>query len=291
MSPNPCLILPFVLLLGAMAVGPAAAPRWWSKNYAKVAIGLGALTFSLYFFLLKDTASLGHAAHEYFSFIVLIGSLFIISGGIHIQVPGSATPAKNVGFLLAGALAANLLGTTGAAMLLIRPWIRLNHGRIRAYHLAFFIFIVANAGGCLTPIGDPPLFLGFLEGIPFWWVAQHCWPMWSLSVGLLLVIFYILDRINFSRSPGTTKHPAENWEFNGWLNLLFLAVVIVAAFAKQLPFLREGLMLAAAAGFPFHHQKNRAFGQPVQFPSAHRGRSALRRDLRDDDSGPGLAGS
>src|SRR5206468_4447088 len=110
---------------------------------------------------------------EYITFICLIASLFVISGGIHINVKGEATPSVNVLFLLIGALASNVLGTTGASMLLIRPWLRLNKYRVTAYHVVFFIFIVSNVGGCLTPIGDPPLFLGLLRGIPFWWVPQH----------------------------------------------------------------------------------------------------------------------
>ena len=160
------LMLPFALLLGAMALAPIFAPHWWLQHYAKVALGLGAVTAGWYFFALHDTHSLGEAAHEYVSFIALVGSLYVVSGGIHIGVQGESTPLKNVIFLLIGAVLANVLGTTGAAMLLIRPWIRMNKYRITAHHIVFFIFIVANVGGCLTPIGDPPLFLGFLQGIP-----------------------------------------------------------------------------------------------------------------------------
>ena len=170
--PNPIFILPFALLLGAMAFAPILAPRWWTKHYAKVALGLGTIVAGIYFFVLRDPASLGHAAHEYVSFIALVGSLFIVSGGIHIGVKGEATPLGNVIFLLAGAGAANVFGTTGAAMLLLRPWIQLNKSRIAAHPLVFFIFIIANVGGCLTPIGDPPLFLGSLQGVPFWWVTN-----------------------------------------------------------------------------------------------------------------------
>ena len=152
-------MLPFVLLLGAMAVTPIFAPRWWLLHYAKVALGLGAFTAGCYLFIMHDPNSLGEAAHEYISFIALVGSLFVVSGGIHIGVQGESTPLKNVIFLLIGALLANLLGTTGAAMLLIRPWIRMNKYRLTAHHIVFFIFIVANVGGCLTPIGDPPLWV------------------------------------------------------------------------------------------------------------------------------------
>jgi Na+/H+ antiporter NhaD/arsenite permease-like protein len=256
---NPLFLLPFVLLLAAMAFLPVAAPKWWAKHYPKIALGLGAVTVCLYLFILGDVKSLGHTAHEYASFIALVGSLFVVSGGIHISVKGEATPRANVIFLLIGAVVANVLGTTGAAMLLIRPWLRLNRCRVAAHHIVFFIFIVANAGGCLTPIGDPPLFLGFLQGVPFWWVAQNCWPMWLLGVGLLLAIFYLLDVKNFrraAREPGGRENANETWKFAGWLNLFFLAVILGAVFVARPLFLREGLMLAAAAGSYFSTKKS-----------------------------------
>ena len=120
-----------------------------------------------------------------------------MSGGIHIQVRGETTPTFNTAFLFLGALLANLLGTTGASMLLIRPWLRMNQYRLTEHHVVFFILIVSNVGGCLTPIGDPPLFLGFLKGIPFFWVAEHCWPMWATGLGLLLLLFFGMDLRNF----------------------------------------------------------------------------------------------
>jgi Na+/H+ antiporter NhaD/arsenite permease-like protein len=252
-------MLPFALLLGAMAIAPVLAPRWWLKHYAQVALGLGTVTAGYYFFGLGDTHSLGAAAHEYFSFIALVGSLFVVSGGIHIGVKGEATPVRNVIFLLVGALAANLFGTTGAAMLLIRPWIRMNQYRVTAHHVVFFIFIVANVGGCLTPIGDPPLFLGYLQGVPFWWVTQNCWPAWLVANGLLLGIFYALDRKNFLHAPRTVrerKTATETWKIDGLPNLFFLAVILSAVFVEKPLFLREGLMLAAAAGSYFTTKKS-----------------------------------
>ncbi len=251
---HPILILPFALLLGAMALAPVAAPRWWARHYAKIALGLGAVTVGIYLFGLHDPASLSRAAHEYVSFIALVGSLFIVAGGIQIQLPGGATPLANAVFLFTGAVAANFLGTTGAAMLLIRPWIHMNGHRIAAHHVAFFIFLVANVGGCLTPIGDPPLFLGFLQGIPFWWVAQNCWPMWATGTGLLLAIFFAVDKINFSRAPKTARQNEAapgTWKFAGLPNLFFLAVILGAVFVQQPVFLREMIMLAAAAGSYF----------------------------------------
>lgn len=249
-TPPLVLILPFVLLLGAMALAPVVAPVWWRKQYPKVALGLGAITAGTYWLHLHDLASLGYAAHEYISFITLVGSLYVVAGGIQIQVPGGATPLANVLFLFLGAAAANVLGTTGAAMLLIRPWIQFNRDRIAAYHIAFFIFLVANVGGCLTPIGDPPLFLGFLQGIPFWWVAQTCWPPWVTGTGLLLAMFFVVDRIALAKVSTNRRKlapPPGSWRVQGLPNLVFLAVIVGAVFFNQPPFLRESLMLAAAA--------------------------------------------
>ena len=209
---------------------------------------------------------------EYVSFIALIGSLFVVSGGIHINVKGEATPLKNVLFLFVGAVLANVLGTTGASMLLIRPWIRMNKYRITAHHVVFFIFIVSNVGGCLTPIGDPPLFLGYLKGIPFWWVAEHCWPMWAVGVGVLLAMFYVVDLRNFRRAPAPIREQEtahETWRFDGRANLFFLAVILVAVFIDRPIFVREALMIAAAAGSYFTtkksvHEANHFNFHPIQ---------------------------
>jgi len=256
---HPLLILPFAMLLGAMAFGPVFAPNWWARHYAKVALGLGGVVAVVYLFVQRDFTSIRHAAQEYFSFITLIGSLFVVSGGIRIEVKSIGKPFSSVIFLLAGAVAANFLGTTGAAILLIRPWLRINQNRLAAHHVVFFIFIVANVGGCLTPIGDPPLFLGFLEGVPFWWVAQNCWPLWATAVGLLLGIFYVADKIHWVRAagnPGQVRPKAPDWKFDGRPNGFFLVVIIGAVFVEHPVFLREGLMLAAAAGSYFTTKKS-----------------------------------
>jgi Na+/H+ antiporter NhaD/arsenite permease-like protein len=256
-SPNPWMILPFVLLLGAIASGPVLAPKWWLRHYAKAALGPGVVTLGYYIFVLRDMAGLAHTGHEYVSFIALVGSLYVVSGGIHIGVKGEATPFKNVIFLFIGAVIANLLGTTGAAMLLIRPWIRMNKYRVTAHHIVFFILIVANVGGCLTPIGDPPLFLGYLQGVPFWWVAEHCWPMWAVGIGLLLAMFYVADKMNFARRPQIVREKEtthETWRFDGLPNLFFLAVILGAVFVKVI-FVREALMIAAAVGSYFTTKK------------------------------------
>lgn len=253
------MILPFGVLLGTIALAPLFFADWWGRYYPKVAFGLAAITIGYYFFGLHAYEPVWETTHEYLSFICLIGALFVVSGGIHISVKGEATPATNVVFLMIGAVLANFLGTTGAAMLLIRPWIRMNKYRITAHHIIFFIFIVANVGGCLTPIGDPPLFLGYLKGVPFWWVAEHCWPIWAIGVGILLVMFYFVDARNFARAPKKVQHAEtanEYWRFEGLPNVFFLLVILAAVFINDPPFLREGLMVAAAAGSYFTTKKS-----------------------------------
>ena len=271
-APNPLMILPFVILLGTIALAPLLAGNWWLKHYPKVAIGLGAITLGYYLFGLHAGTRVLHVAQEYVSFIALIGSLYVVSGGIHIRVKGEATPLTNVIFLLIGALLANVLGTTGASMLLIRPWIRMNKYRITAHHIVFFIFIVSNVGGCLTPIGDPPLFLGYLKGVPFWWVAEHCWPMWAVGLGFLLVMFFIVDCFNFKLAPENIRKKEteqETWRFDGLPNLFFLAVILGAVFINKPIFLREALMFLAAVGSYYTtkkpvHEANHFNFHPIQ---------------------------
>ena len=271
-APNSWMMLPFGILLGTIALAPLWFADWWAKHYPKVAFALGTVTLGYYLFGLHAYPRVLNVAHEYLSFIALIGALFVVSGGIHISVKGEATPLTNVMFLLIGAILANVLGTTGASMLLIRPWIRLNKYRITAHHIVFFIFIISNVGGCLTPIGDPPLFLGFLKGIPFWWVAENCWPMWATGLGILLVMFFVVDSFNFRRAPKPVREmetAREQWRFDGLGNVFFLAVILVAVFIKQPIFLREALMAAAAIGSYYTtrkpvHEANHFNFHPIQ---------------------------
>ena len=250
--PNPWMILPFGLLLATIALAPLFFPRWWGKHYPKVAYVLGASTLLYYLVGLQAYQRVQHTAIEYVQFIALIGSLFVVAGGIHITVKGEATPLANVVYLLIGAVVSNVLGTTGASMLMIRPWIRMNRYRITAHHVVFFIFIVSNVGGCLTPIGDPPLFLGYLKGIPFWWVAEHCWRIWLVGLGILLALFYVVDYRNYLKAPPRVRaelaEPSDEWRFAGLPNLFFLAMILFAVFITEPAFLREGLMLLAAIG-------------------------------------------
>ncbi|MEZ5404729.1 MAG: sodium:proton antiporter [Verrucomicrobiia bacterium] len=246
---HPLALSPFILLLGMIALMPFVNRHWWEHHYPKVAVVLGLISVIYYGLALNNWTRVLHTAHEYVSFIALIGSLFVVAGGIHIVVKGEATPFRNCVYLLIGAILANFIGTTGASMLLIRPWIRTNRYRITTFHIVFFIFIVSNVGGCLTPIGDPPLFLGYLKGVPFWWVLEHCWEAWLISLFGLLAIFYCFDRHNFLRAPKEVREmetASEEWKIGGLHNLLFLGVILVAVFISQPLFLREALMIGAA---------------------------------------------
>ncbi len=256
--PNPWMVTPFILLLAAMALAPLFFADWWSRNFSKVTLTLAAVALAYYLAALHAHARVLHTAMDYVSFVALIGSLFVISGGIHINVKGEATPAINVLFLAIGALLSNLLGTTGASMLLIRPWLRMNKYRLTSHHVIFFIFIVSNVGGSLTPVGDPPLFLGYLKGVPFWWVLTNCLPMWLTGVTILLGLFFVIDTRNFLRAPKTVREREthhEEWRFEGLSNLFFLAVVLAAVFISHPPLVRETLMIGAAVGSWFATRK------------------------------------
>lgn len=264
--------IPFALLLAMIASGPLFYARFWHKYYPIIAIGLGVLVVGYYLLVLGDVGHPIHSASEYFSFISLLAALFIISGTIHIDVDKAGTPLANVVILIIGAVIANLVGTTGASMLLVRPFIRLNEGRIKPYHLVFFIFIVSNVGGCLTPIGDPPLFLGFLIGVPFQYTIIHLWAKWLFGVAALSGIFYFIDSRNKERMAYATK-PTGKIKVTGSRNALFLVVVIASVFidpnvlpnlpsflfieyhGDKISYLREVIMLLAAAGAYFTANK------------------------------------
>jgi Na+/H+ antiporter NhaD/arsenite permease-like protein len=243
------LLAPFALLLACIALGPIVFPRVWHKYYPHISIALGAISAGWFLLNGKPTPML-HALEEYIGFIALIGALYVVSGGIHIGVKGEATPLVNCVFLLIGAVLANVIGTTGASMLLIRPWIRMNKYRITAFHIVFFIFIISNVGGCLTPIGDPPLFMGYLKGIPFWWVLEHCWRGWAFAVVALIGVFYFYDRANFARAPREVRDVEtmrEAWKFRGLGNTAFIVVILSAVLWLPM-WWRELAMCGAALG-------------------------------------------
>lgn len=226
--PNPYLVAPFVLLLLMIATGPLFYHHFWEHNYPKISIFLGSITTFYYLFILEDSHTLLHTLAEYLSFIALLGSLFVVSGGIFIKVNKKATPLLNCAFLIFGGIIANFIGTTGASMLLIRPFIKVNKNRIRPYHIIFFIFIVSNIGGALTPIGDPPLFLGFLRGVDFFWVIGHVWYVWIPTIVLLLAIFYVVD--SYNKNGDDQAVYSGTYEFKGLKNIFYLIVIIISVF-------------------------------------------------------------
>jgi Na+/H+ antiporter NhaD/arsenite permease-like protein len=251
-GPSVWMILPFGILLAAIALMPFINKHWWEHHYHHVSAVLGALVLFYYVLGLHAGERMIHVGYEYLSFITLIGSLFVVAGGVHIRFRGESTPWQNAAFLTAAAVLSNVIGTTGASMLLIRPWIRMNKYRISAFHIVFFIFIVSNVGGALTPIGDPPLFLGYLKGVPFWWELQNLWQPWLLTIVLLVTVFYAFDRRSYMKAPEKIRAQAgeeDSWKFLGMHNLIFLAVILGSVFLAS-PW-REIIMVAAAAGSYF----------------------------------------
>ena len=232
-------ILPFICMLASIAIVPLVFGSWWDKNSNKLLLSLAVSIPVLTVVLPNASNLLIESLTDYFSFIVLLGALFIISGGIYIKGQFSGTPLVNTGFLAVGAILANLIGTTGASMLLIRPYLRANHARQRTAHLAvFFIFIVSNTAGLLTPLGDPPLFLGFLRGVPFQWTLS-LFPVWAAVVGILLLVFNLYDQYVFVRedveTPGALVEDVQSRRkihIQGAHNFLFLLGVMGAAIAS-----------------------------------------------------------
>ncbi|MEL6534118.1 MAG: sodium:proton antiporter [Bacteroidota bacterium] len=226
-------VIPFVVLLGMIATGPLFYEHFWHKHYPKVAIALAAIVVTYYIFGLGNTHAPIHAFFEYVPFISLLAALFIASGGIAINIDRKSRPLTNIILLAIGAVISNLIGTTGASMLLIRPYIRLNRGRIKAYHIIFFIFVVSNVGGSLTPIGDPPLFLGFLKGVPFFWTLTHNLIPWVVAILMLLAVFFVLDSRNSKEVWIYEEEPASysgKVTIKGSKNFLWLLVVIIFVF-------------------------------------------------------------
>jgi len=180
---------------------------------------------------MNDYNSIVHTVTEYISFIALLSSLFVASGGIYIKIDRKATPFMNVLFLFFGAVISNIIGTTGASMLLIRPFIKMNQNRIKAYHVIFYIFLISNIGGALTPIGDPPLFIGFLRGVPFFWVIPNVWFIWIPAILFVLAVFFVFDSLNKKENVSKVEiNYSGKIEFRGIRNLVYLAVIIISVF-------------------------------------------------------------
>ena len=258
--------LPFLAMILSIALVPLAWPRFWEKNRNKLIIALALSTPVLVFFLARGAPQeVGRTLlFDYVPFIILLGSLYTITGGIHLAGDLEATPLANTLFLAIGAVLASLMGTTGAAMLLIRPVLKTNSERTYKVHtVLFFIGIVANTGGLLTPLGDPPLFMMYLRGAPFFWFLR-LFPEWAFVNGLLLTIYYCVDVHYHKREPSEAiakdKADVVPLKIEGRLNFLWLLAVIGAVAVlneNTLPFLktnvytrflREGAILLMAVG-------------------------------------------
>ncbi|MEI8033021.1 MAG: sodium:proton antiporter [Chlorobiaceae bacterium] len=256
------LAAPFVLLLLLIATGPLFYRRFWEHHYPKVSLGLGVLVAVYYCFAMdRGPSRVFNALEEYISFMALISALFAAAGGVLIRIGRRGSPLVNGALLFAGAILANLIGTTGASMLLIRPYLRINEGRLKAFHTVFFIFIVSNIGGALTPIGDPPLFLGFLKGVPFFWVLSALWRPWLLAISLLILLFMALDALA-GKGSAVALEKGGGLSLGGGRSLIWLPLIIGAVFLDpavfswvpslqervHLPFgIREILLFALAA--------------------------------------------
>jgi Na+/H+ antiporter NhaD/arsenite permease-like protein len=227
--------LPFLGYLVILAIVPLFFARFWEKNRNKLIVALmAAIPAAAYLLTSQHGHLLFEGLKEYAVFIVLLTALFVISGGIYLKGSLAGTPIVNTLFLASGSVLASFIGTTGASMLLIRPLLRANERRYRRVHIViFFIFIVSNAGGMLTPLGDPPLFLGFLRGVPFLWTTQLLGP-WMMVNGLLLLVFNFVDQAILNKEererPGSQLEEVQQvdvpFRIQGGLNFLWLLGVL-----------------------------------------------------------------
>ncbi|WP_024303819.1 sodium:proton antiporter [Pseudogulbenkiania sp. MAI-1] len=265
--------IPFAGLLLSIATLPLLAPSLWHHHFGKITAGW-ALLFAVPFALQHGAGTTGHELlHtlllEYLPFIILLVALFTVAGGIFLRGNLHGSPLVNTTFLGLGTLLASFTGTTGASMLLIRPLLRANDNRRHKTHVVvFFIFLVANIGGSLTPLGDPPLFLGFLKGVSFGWTMVHLLPLMAFSSAILLLLFYLLDRYYYHREenlpPLPDPTPDSKLRLEGSINLLLLGAIVgavllsgtwkpgigweVAGLHIELQnVVRDGLLLAIAA--------------------------------------------
>ncbi len=237
-------VIPFVLILLGIAVLPLVAHEWWEKNSNRLIFTAVITVPTAGYLVTLDSHMILHAGEEYFSFIFLLGSLYIISGGVVVRGELKSSPFVNAGLLATGAVLASIIGTTGASMLLIRPYLRANRVREYTRHLPiFFIFCVSNAGGLLTPLGDPPLFLGFLRGVPFTWTLK-LFPQWLFVNGIIIGIFLALDYRIFSNAGAPPEYERKKVSLAGTHNFLFLGMVVASAALLPLGYRELGMGIA-----------------------------------------------
>jgi Na+/H+ antiporter NhaD/arsenite permease-like protein len=248
-------VLPFVGLLLTIAIAPLISTPFWHRHYGKLAC-VWAAAFVLPFGVVAGPLAAAHIAiealvHEYLPFIALLGALFTVAGGIRLTGTLRGTPGVNLLLVLGGTLCASIIGTTGAAMLFVRPLIRANrHRRHNRHVFVFFIVLVANLGGALSPLGDPPLLLGFLHGVPFFWPARNLWASTAALCGILLATFFLVDRRFHRRASRVHRSPIAEIEklgLAGKANLFLLAAVIAIVLAGGSLPLAGGFSLAGVA--------------------------------------------
>ncbi len=266
-------VAPFIIILLAIALVPLIHGHWWESNLNKSVVStLCSLPILAYLIWMGPLGMevLAEILRDYYAFIILLVALFTISGGIHLEGDLKASPIINTVFLGLGAMLASFIGTTGAAMLLIRPLLSTNRERkVKTHIFIFFIFLVANIGGSLLPVGDPPLFLGYLFGVPFFWTLR-LWPVWLTEVSLLLIIFYFWDTRAYSKeSPADIRRGIKGQtklKVHGLLNIaLILGVLCAVVFLKDyqldgvnihLAWMQQPLMiLLALTSFVLDHRK------------------------------------
>ncbi len=240
-------VVPFAAMLLAIAVCPLWIPHWWESNRNKLVLAVVLGLPVVGFYAARHPHVLLETAEEYVSFILLLAALYVIAGGIRLTGDLEATPLVNTTFLATGSLLASFLGTTGASMLLIRPVLQTNRQRTRITHtVVFFIFLVSNIGGLLTPLGDPPLFLGYLEGVPFTWTFRLL-PHWVFTVAVLLLAYFVWDSVAYGWEPAQALVRDEAQQrplrLEGTLNFVWLAGVLLGVAFLRAPW-REALILA-----------------------------------------------
>ena len=246
-------VIPFACMLLSIAIMPLAIPHIWHHHFGKIAVfwGLAFLVpcFAVYGAQVAIYELLHALLLEYVPFIILLFALFTVAGGVRLKGSLVGTPVVNTGILAVGTILASWMGTTGAAMLLIRPLLRANaHRRYRVHSVVFFIFLVANIGGSLTPLGDPPLFLGFLKGVSFFWTTTNLFLKTLLMVIALLAIFYVVDKVLYKKegSPVPTADPdapKEKLGLDGSINLFFLLLIVGAVLVSGLLQLGEAFTI------------------------------------------------
>ncbi|MGQ0612541.1 MAG: sodium:proton antiporter [Planctomycetaceae bacterium] len=231
-------VIPFLITLLGIAILPLVAHHRWESNRFRAGFTWTiAIPTAGWWLWRYDATALLHAGEEYLAFIMLLGSLYVASGGIYIRGSLRGRPATNVGICLIGSVIANLIGTTGASMLLIRPFLKANAHRSmrsRSIGVIFFIFSVSNIGGCLTPLGDPPLFLGFLRGVEFQWPFLNLIPDWSVALSVVFTVYFLWDRRLLRSDPAAPPPQAapEGFGLDGARNAFILLGVIAMVLGK-----------------------------------------------------------